>query len=278
MMLGLYCIVLSLIASDTVLCRRSWTRKPSDDFKDAGYDDSGLFIWRIEDFSPVPLSKANYSIFYSGDSYIVLNSKLVDGRQHRDLHIWLGNFTSQDEAGSAAVLSVMLDHILGGGATQYRETQGQESDLFQSYFRGGFKCLPGGAKSGMNYVKEELIMKRLFMVKGISQVIASQVPLEVGSLNMFDCFVLDRGKGRGVFVFRPRGANSFERMKATIFATGIRDEDHAGKGSVEIFDEAENDNMSRFFDEFGPGCSMADISYVGKGSKIYPPLINGFVH
>ena len=46
-----------------------------------------------------------------------------------------------------------------------------------------------------------------------------------------------------------------------MFANDIRDEDHAGKGRVEIFDEAENDEMSRFFDEFGFG-SIADISYV----------------
>ena len=273
MMLFLY-IIFSLISPD-VFCRRSRTRKPSDDFTDAGQDDSGLFIWRIEDFSPVPLKKADYGKFHSSDSYIVLNSRLVDGRQARDLHYWLGNSTSQDEAGSAAVLSVMLDHILGGWAVHYRETQYEESTTFRSYFRGKLQYLPGGVKSGMNYVEEEQIMKRLFMVKGRSVVIASQVPLEVGSLNMFDCFVLDRGKGRGVFVFRPRGANSFERMKATVFATGIRDEDHAGKGSVEIFDEAENDNMSRFFDEFVPGCSMADISYVeidDKNNDFVPKL------
>ena len=172
---------------------------------------------------------------------------------HRDLHYWLGNETSQDEAGSAASLSVMLDHILYGGATHYRELQEQESNLFKSYFRGEPEYPPGGVKSGMNYVADEQILKRLFMVKGRATVIASQVPFSVASLNMFDCFVLDRGKGRGVFVFRPRGANSFERHKATIFATDIRDEDHAGKGSVEIFDEAENDNMSRFFEELGGG-------------------------
>ena len=82
--------------------------------------------------------------------------------------------------------------------------------------------------------------------------------MDLKSLNMFDCFVLDKGKGRGVFVFRPRGANFFERLKATQFAKEILNEDHAGKGRVEIFDEAENDEMSRFFDEFGFG-SMADI-------------------
>ena len=251
-------VICALIILDLVQCRRTRSRKPNDDFPDAGNDDSGLFIWRIEDFSPVPLRKSEYGKFHRGDSYIVLNSKLVDGRMARDLHFWLGNSTSQDEADSAASLSVMLDHILGGGAVHRREVQGEESPLFKSYFRGKFRTVKGGVKSGTNYVADKPILKRLFMVKGRATVIASQVPFSVASLNLFDCFVLDRGKGRGVFVFRPRGANSFERMKATAFATDIRDEDHAGKGSVEIFDEAENDNMSRFFDELGAG-SLADI-------------------
>lgn len=72
--------------------------------------------------------------------------------------------------------------------------------------------------------------------------------------------MLDKGKGRGVFVFRPRGANQFEREKAYDYAEAIRVEEHEGKGRVEIFDEAENDEMSRFFDEFESFGSMADIS------------------
>ena len=70
-----YYVILALISLHLVLCRRSRSRKPNDDFTDAGSDDSGLFIWRIEDFSPVPLKKADYGKFHIGDSYIVLNSK-----------------------------------------------------------------------------------------------------------------------------------------------------------------------------------------------------------
>ena len=78
-----------------------------------------------------------------------------------------------------------------------------------------------------------------------------------------------------MFVFRPRGANHFERLKATIFAQSIRDEDHAGKGRVEIFDEAENDEMSRFFDEFESFGSMADISLheIDDESNDYQPRL-----
>jgi len=243
--------------------RRSRTRTHgSDDFSETTKsDNSGLFIWRIEDFSPVPLNTSEYGKFHNADSYIVLLSKMVDGRIHRDIHLWIGNETSIDEAGNAAILTVMLDHLLGGGAIQHREEQFHESQTFKSYFKKSLEYLPGGVQSGMNYIPTEVIPMKLYLIKGKETVIASQVPLAISSLNMFDCFVLDKGKGRGVFVFRPRGANFYERMKATLFAKSIRDEDHEGKGRVEIFDEAENDEMSRFFDQFGFG-SMADINFV----------------
>ena len=77
-----------------------------------------------------------YGVFHNADSYIVLLNQIVDGRFHRgqqrlfyslnvtiwlsDIHFWVGNETSIDEAGSAAILTVMLDHILGGGAIQHR--------------------------------------------------------------------------------------------------------------------------------------------------------------
>ena len=70
-----YYVICALITLDIVQCKRSRSRKPNDDFTDAGSDDSGLFIWRIEDFSPVPLRKTDYGKFHTGDSYIVLNSK-----------------------------------------------------------------------------------------------------------------------------------------------------------------------------------------------------------
>ena len=81
-----YCItsalVFLLLSTDLSTSRRSRSRSQNDDFGDALKTDNekGLFIWRIEDFSPVPLPKDRYGKFHNADSYIVLLSKVVDGR------------------------------------------------------------------------------------------------------------------------------------------------------------------------------------------------------
>jgi gelsolin len=65
-------------------------------------DAPGVQIWRIEQFKIVPWPKDDYGSFYTGDSYIVLNSYLIEDRLYRDLYIWIGSESSQDEYGTAA--------------------------------------------------------------------------------------------------------------------------------------------------------------------------------
>jgi gelsolin len=103
---------------------------------DAG-SKNGLEIWRIEKMDVAPVAKETYGTFYSGDCYIVLRTHDVKGRKVQDLHFWLGNNSSQDEAGAAALKTVELDQMLGDLPTQYREVQGSESDAFLGLFRNG---------------------------------------------------------------------------------------------------------------------------------------------
>ncbi|KAF3324733.1 Ramosa1 enhancer locus 2 protein [Carex littledalei] len=70
------------------------------------------------------------------------------GALRHDIHYWLGKDTSQDEAGSVAILTVELDEALGGGPVQYREVQGDESEKFLSYFKPCIIPQPGGTASG----------------------------------------------------------------------------------------------------------------------------------
>nr|CAD7454259.1 unnamed protein product [Timema tahoe] len=49
----------------------------------------------IENFEAVPYPKADYGKFYTGDSYIVLFTRVNKGTFSWDIHFWLGNETSQ---------------------------------------------------------------------------------------------------------------------------------------------------------------------------------------
>lgn len=60
------------------------------EFAKAG-KEPGLQIWRIEKFDLVPVPKNLYGDFFTGDSYLVLNTiKQRNGNLQYDLHFWLG--------------------------------------------------------------------------------------------------------------------------------------------------------------------------------------------
>jgi gelsolin len=106
--------------------------------------------------------------FYSGDSYILLNTykKKPDAAAYSwDVHFWLGKFTTQDEAGTAAYKTVELDDLLGGAPVQHREVQGYESDLFLKYFNNQIRIMDGGVDSGFKHVEPEKYRVRTSVIE-----------------------------------------------------------------------------------------------------------------
>lgn len=214
----------------------------------------GLEIWRIENFEPVAYPRSNYGKFYSGDSFIVLNT--VEGKDKKlswDVHFWLGSETSVDEAGAAAILTVQLDDLLNGGPVQHREVQDHESQLFLSYFKNGVRYEQGGVGSGFKHVQTNAQgEKRLFQVKGKRNVRVRQVNLSVSSMNKGDCFILDAGNE--IYVYVGEQAKRVEKLKAISAANQIRDQDHNGRARVHIIDEFSTEaDKQHFFDTLGSG-------------------------
>lgn len=222
------------------------------EFENAG-QNHGIEIWRIEDFNPVPYPKDQYGKFYEGDSYIILSTKIFENdAKEWNLHYWIGSKTSQDEAGAAAVLTVLLDESLGGVPIQYREVQEHESQLFISYFKNGVRYLPGGVKSGFHHVDPDSFEKKLYHVKGSRNVRVKQVDPSISSMNNGDCFILDAGKN--IYVYEGTKSRRIERLKAVTAAQQIRDDDHAGHSKVEIIDESSSDReREEFFEILGSG-------------------------
>ncbi|KAF7272524.1 hypothetical protein GWI33_014685 [Rhynchophorus ferrugineus] len=214
---------------------------------------AGLEIWRVEDFKPVRYPKDQYGKFYTGDSYVVLSTK-VNKRNEKfwDIHFWLGSETTQDEAGAAAILSVQLDDQLGGDPVQHREKQEHESQQFLSYFKSGVRYQPGGVASGFRHVDPSQAETRLFQVKGTRNIRVKEVDPSVASMNKGDCFILDIGKK--IFVYVGIKAKRVEKLKATAAANQIRDQDHAGKPKVTIVDEySPQSDFDEFFAALGGG-------------------------
>uniref|UniRef100_A0A2M4BRN4 Putative actin regulatory gelsolin/villin family n=1 Tax=Anopheles marajoara TaxID=58244 RepID=A0A2M4BRN4_9DIPT len=245
--------LVALVQSATVPSGPAGKKLNIPAFNNAG-KTVGVEVWRVENFQPVAVPKADYGKFYTGDSYIVLNTK-EDKKKVKsyDIHFWLGTKTTQDEAGSAAILSVQLDDLLNGVPVQHREVESAESDLFLSYFKGGVRYLEGGVASGFKHVTtNDPGAKRLFHIKGAKNIRARQVELAVSAMNKGDCFVLDAG--RDIYVYVGPAAGRVEKLKAISFANDLRDQDHAGRSKVQIVDEFSTiTDQEHFFTVLGSG-------------------------
>jgi gelsolin len=225
----------------------------------------GLQIWRIEKFTVQHVPKETYGTFYTGDSYIVLNTyREKDSPKLRwDVHFWLGKFTTQDEAGTAAYKTVELDDLLGGDPVQHREVQGHESDLFLSYFKNEIKLLEGGVDSGFRHVEPEKYKPRLLHLKGKKKVRVTEVELSYKSLNSGDVFVLD--KGLDLYQFNGSKAGPMEKMKGAQLTRALADE-RKGLPKIHVFEEAGKD-LSEFWKALGSQGAIASAEEGGDDSE-----------
>lgn len=199
----------------------------------------GIEIWRIEKFNVVRWPKDQYGYFYSGDSYIILNTYLNKGSDalHWNAHMWVGQFTTMDEAGTAAYKIVELDTLFNRNMVLYRESQGYETELFSSYFKS-IKILDGGIESGFKHVPVEQYKPKLLHVKGKKNLRVREVPLLTASLNSNDVFILDNG--RTIYIWKGKSANSFEKFKSASVVEEIKAE-RIGKENVITLDEGDDD-------------------------------------
>jgi len=205
----------------------------------------GLFIWRIQQFKVTPINPQTYGAFYDGDSYIILHTYKGGGdKLLHDLHFWLGAETSQDESGTAAYKTVELDDYLKGEASQHREVQSYESDLFKTYFPKGIQLMHGGVETGFHHVQHHEYKPRLFQICGAKHPISVEVALAISSLNSCDVFILDGGLH--LYQFIGQHSSILERGKATQIVQAI-DESREGKAEKHVLHEGDTSHSALHF-------------------------------
>lgn len=188
-------------------------------------ENVGLRIWRIEKFKVKDWPKESYGKFYDGDSYIILHTvKQNDGTLKFKAFMWIGQFSSQDEYGTAAYKIVELDDFLGRKATLFREVQGHETNEFIALFSNKVQILSGGIESGFtHYEKPTDFPGRLFHIRRNDSIYRiTQVPMKYQSINNGDVFVLD--KCLQIYTFIGEKSSSYEKFKAAAFVKDLRDE------------------------------------------------------
>lgn len=191
----------------------------------------GLQIWRIENMDMVPVPEKTFGNFFEGDCYVLLMTHKVSNNFSYDIHFWIGNTSSVDEQGAAAIYSVQMDDHLGGVAVQHREVQGYESDTFKGYFKQGIVYKNGGVASGMKQVETNSYnVRRLLHVKGKNNVLAGEVPFDWNSFNTGDVFLVDLGKL--IIQWNGPESNKMERLRGMNLAKDIRDRERGGRTHV----------------------------------------------
>ncbi len=216
---------------------------------------AGIIKWRIHNFK-LERCETNLVEFYTGDSYIVLHTEKIGPNVFRyNVHYWIGDTTTADEAGTAAYETVELCEVFGRKPIQHREVAHYESDHFLAYFEGfgGIRILTGGYDSGFHHTNIDQPKPRLLQIKGRRVAKTTQVPLECKSLRTGDVFILDLGKI--VYQWNGIGASIRECFRA---AQVVRALDNDRKGvEIRVMEQSEystceeTDFWSHFSGTFG---------------------------
>jgi len=225
----------------------------------------GLQIWRIEKFHVVPLHPNTYGQFFSGDSYIILHTYKKNPQGDAlawDVYFWLGQYTTQDEAGTAAYKTVELDDFLNGSPVQHREVQGYESKPFLSLFKNGIRIQEGGVETGFHHVEAGKYRPRLLQIKGKKHIRVTEVPLARASLNSGDVFILDNGKD--VIQFNGKSAGIFEKSAGAALLSQI-EEERDGHAKGRVIDENDDDEV--FWGLLGGKGPIADAAHGGSDAE-----------
>lgn len=201
--------------------------------------EEGTTIWRIVKFKVTEWPKDDYGKFHEEDAYIVLNShkihELTQSLFH-EIHFWIGKHSTPDKYGTAAYRTVDLYRHLDGGK-QHREVQGEESDMFKSYFTE-IEILPGGSEPGFTHVEPVQYQHRLLHFKGPkNHVRVDEVKLDWSSLNSGDVFVLDLGLH--IVQWNGKESNGFEKHHAKLFVDALKS-NRGGRPTNETIEEKES--------------------------------------
>lgn len=211
------------------------------------YNNPLLLIWRVEKLQLIKDPESYNSIFYSGDSYLILK---INSEESKIIHIWVGKESSKDEIQFVNFKAFQLDCHLGNSCSIIYENQGRESSLFLSYFPN-YSINEGGIDAFLESSQTSTIKAKLLHVhsKG-AKITLKQVPINKKSLDSTDTFLFDTGAK--IFIWRGSQSNGFEKFHVNVLSEKVKAKRY-GKSEIIAIDEdcsreKEKKDMAEFYD------------------------------
>ncbi|XP_063919951.1 uncharacterized protein LOC135134963 isoform X4 [Zophobas morio] len=229
-----------------------------------------ISVWRILENHPEQLDDDSIGHFYNSDSYIIkwnyrttvkgreLSGKpskhLQAGRDRCIYFCWQGSNASINEKGSAALLTVELDHEK---APQVRVVQCLEPAVFLKMFRGGMVVHDGKRDDSDNQGKA-----RLFIMRGEKEdeICLIEVPCEVKQLRSRTSFLLVEADSAEITVWHGAKSSVQIRDAAKLAANRIAEKKAAefywgDADDIDVVEVDEGEESEMFLDVIGKNCN-----------------------
>ncbi|KAF8725922.1 hypothetical protein HU200_020490 [Digitaria exilis] len=215
-------------------------------------DKPGLDVWCIVGSSLVPVAKSQHGKFYSRNCYIILNTaELKTGVRRHHVHYWVGEEAKEEDCLMASDKAVELDAALGSNTVQYRETQGEESDKFLSYFKPCLipvHCNPPSHVEGSGHKSS----RTMFRCEGEHVARVTEVPFSRSSLDHKGVFIVDTTSK--IFIFSGCNSSVQTRAKALDVVKHLKENRHSGRCEIAAIEDGKlvgDSDAGEFWNLFG---------------------------
>ncbi|KAG2616455.1 hypothetical protein PVAP13_3NG208857 [Panicum virgatum] len=216
-------------------------------------DKPGLDIWCIVGSSLAPLAKSQHGKFYARNCYIILNTaELKTGVRRHDVHYWVGEEAKEEDCLMASDKAVELDAALGSNTVQHRETQGEESDKFLSYFRPCIIPVHSHSPSHMEGSRNKSSQTTMFSCEGEHVARVTEVVFSRSSLDHKGVFIVDTASK--IFVFSGCNSSVQTRAKALDVVRHLKENRHSGRCEIAAIEDGKlvgDSDAGEFWNLFG---------------------------
>nr|CCA14910.1 villinlike protein putative [Albugo laibachii Nc14] len=211
--------------------------------------DVELKIWRIENLEKVEVPSEFHGVFYGGDSYVIMCSRmltLTHGSQSRKslIYFWQGRQSSTDEKTASAMIAVQLGEEVSNASALVRVVQGKEPSDFRRLFKGRMIVRKGGKVRDVLESEATPPENLLFHVRGTTEanIMATEVEPKASNLYSGDCFIVKSTEQ--TFVWRGSGSSEMEYQVSCGIAEQLQK-------TQEIKTINENEESDEFWDILG---------------------------